>query len=357
LKESDVVFVCVGTPSNPDGSINASHVEKTVKDLGACIKNKKEFCVIVIKSTVIPGETTDVLVPLLEKYSDKTAGKGFGVCVNPEFLREGSAIYDFVNPDRIIIGEYDKKSGDILENLYKNFGSAIMRTDLKTAEMIKYGSNAFLAAKVTLINEIGNICKKLNIDVYDVAKGIGYDRRIGNTFLSAGIGFGGSCFSKDIKALQHKAKTLGYHANVLESILKLNEYQRIKIIDILKNKIPKLEGKVVSVLGLAFKANTDDIRDSPAVEIVSELKKYKCKIVAYDPKASENFRKICPDIIYAKSSKDALRNADACLILTEWDEFKNLSDKDFSDMKNKIIIEGRHVLNKDKVKDFEGICW
>ncbi len=357
VNNSSITFICVGTPSRNDNHVDTSYVENVSKQIGSIIKDKKGFHVIVIKSSVIPGTTEEIIVPIMEKFSHKKSGKDFGVCSNPEFLREGSAINDFLYPDRIVIGVSDEKTKSVVKALYRDFNAYVMITSVKTAEMVKYASNAFLAAKISLINEIGNICKKLGIDTYDVARGVGYDKRIGDMFLSAGVGFGGSCLSKDINALYSKAKQLGYEAGILDSILKLNKYQRVTIVDILRNKIPNLDGKTIAVLGLAFKANTDDIRDSPAIDVVSELKKNKCKIVAYDPKASKNFKKIYSYIKYAKSCSDALDGADACLILTEWDEFKNLTDKDFSVMRNSIIIEGRKVLNKDKVKNFEGVCW
>ncbi|MBI3190342.1 UDP-glucose/GDP-mannose dehydrogenase family protein [archaeon] len=357
VRDSSITFVCVGTPSMEDGSIDTKYLENASREIGTSIKEKNDFHIVVIKSTVAPGVIEEKLIPLIEKSSGKKSGDGFGVCVNPEFLSEGTALTDFINPDRIVIGENDKKSGDILESLYKDFSAPIVRTDMKTAEMIKYASNTFLAAKVTMINEIGNICKKLGIDVYDVAKGIGYDKRIGNRFLNAGIGFGGSCFSKDVQALCRSAKQMGYDARILDCILDLNKNQRMRIIELLKLKLPGLHGKHVAVLGLAFKANTDDIRDSPAIDIVSELIKEGCKVSAYDPKAAKNFEKLFPGIKYAKNMKEAVENADACLILTDWSEFMSITDEDFSAMNNKIIIEGRRVLDKSRVKNFEGVCW
>ena len=354
---SAMIFLCVGTPSMKDGSIDITYVKKASEDIGANMAITKDYSVVVVKSTVIPGSTEDVIIPIIEKKSGKKCGKDFGVCMNPEFLREGTAIGDFLKPDRVVIGEYDKKSGDALEKLYKNFGAPVMRTKIKTAEMIKYASNSFLATKISTMNEIGNICKRLGIDAYEVAKGIGYDKRIGNNFLDAGIGFGGSCFSKDLHALRNKANEVGYTAGILDSVIKLNDNQRMEILKILKNRITPLKGKKIAVLGLAFKPGTDDIRDSPAIDIVSALKKEGCTISAYDPKAAKNFKMVHPDIAYTNNSADAIKNADACLILTEWDEFRKLSDKEFSSMKGKVIIEGRRTLESGRVKNFEGVCW
>ena len=264
---TDITFICVGTPPREDGSIDLKNIKESAEQIGSSLKAKKNYHLIVIKSTVVPG-TTWQIKKIIEKFSGK---KNFGICMNPEFLREGKAIYDFLHPDRIIIGEYDKKSGNILYEIYKDFSCPILRVDLKTAEMIKYASNAFLATKISFINEIGNICKKLGIDVYKVAEGVGLDSRISPKFLKAGCGFGGSCFPKDVKALAAKAKELGYTPILLESILEINKNQPLRMIELLRNKIGKLENKKIGILGLAFKPGTDDIRESPAIEIIKRL--------------------------------------------------------------------------------------
>lgn len=204
---SELIFICVGTPSNDDGSILLDPIEEAAKQISEVIKRKKSYCVVVVKSTLVPGTTEELVIPILET-SGKRAGKDFGVCVCPEFLREGKAVYDFMNPLRLIVGEYNQRSGDIFLNLYRSFNAPILRTDLKTAEMIKVSSNSFLAAKISFINEIGNICKQLGIDVYEVAKGMGFDDRIGSKFLNAGIGFGGSCLPKDLRALCAKSRQI-----------------------------------------------------------------------------------------------------------------------------------------------------
>lgn len=354
VKDIDFIFIAVGTPSKDNGSIDLNYIEKashTVSD----ILSDKEYCVIVVKSTVLPETTDKVIIPILERYGKK-AGKDFGVCVNPEFLREGRAIEDFLNPDRIIIGEFDKKSGDVLENLYNDFDSVIKRTTLRTAELIKYASNAFLATKISFINEIGNMCKDLGIDIYDVAEGMGLDKRISPHFLQAGIGFGGSCFRKDLEALRFKTKETGHKSKILDAVLDTNKEQPIQIISLLKNRCGNLKGKTIALLGLAFKEDTDDVRDAPSIKIISELLNENCIINCYDPKASENMKKIFPKINYFDSSATALKNSDACLILTEWNEFKKMKNEDFNVMKNKVIIEGRKVLNKD-IDGFEGVCW
>ncbi len=353
VKESEISFICVPTPSLPDGKIDLGFLKQASKDLGKVLR-EKDYHVVVVKSTVVPGTTENLVVPVLEKESGKKAGKGFGVCMNPEFLREGSALKDFLNPDRVVIGEYDKRSGDFLEKLYKNFKTKILRTSIKSAELIKYASNSFLAMKISFANEIGNFCKKLGIDVYEVMKGVGMDFRISPKFLNAGIGFGGSCFPKDVKALVYRIKEEGLKPVLLESVLKLNEEQPMKIIEILKKRVRNLKGKNICVLGVAFKPDTDDIREAPSIKIVKKLLKEKANVRVYDPKAMENFRRIFPRIEYSDSARKALNGADACLILTEWNEFKNLNKKDFSSMRRKIIIEGRKILN---IKEKEGVCW
>jgi UDPglucose 6-dehydrogenase len=355
VTNSDVTFLCVPTPSQKDGSLDVSYIEKASASLGKALKGKG-YHLVVVKSTVLPETTENVVLPALEKYSGKKCGRDFGLCMNPEFLREGSALTDFLKPHRVIIGEFDKKSGDALERLYKDFDCPVLRTGIKTAEMIKYVSNAFLATKISFSNEIGNVCKRIGVDVYEVMRGVGMDRRISPDFLDAGIGFGGSCFPKDVDAIISKAKTLGESPIIMESVIKLNRDQPLRMIELLKKRID-IKNKRICVLGLAFKPGTDDIREAPSVAIVDRLLKEGAVINAYDPKAMEKFRVKYPQIVYFNSAKEALKNADACLILTEWDEFRNLGENDFNLMNKKVVIEGRRILDRKKFQGFEGICW
>lgn len=355
IGDQDFVFISVGTPQNQDGSINLKYIENAAEDIGRFLQNSA-YCVVVVKSTVLPETTDKVIIPILEKTSGKKVSEDFGICVNPEFFREGKALEDFFRPDRIIIGHHDKKSYSKLAELYSDFKAPIISNNTKTAELMKYTSNAFLATKISFINEVGNMCKKLGIDVYEVAEGMGLDKRIGQHFLQAGIGFGGSCFRKDVEALKTKARELGESMNILDSTLKVNEKQPSRIVSLLKEKID-IRNKTIAVLGLAFKEDTDDIRDAPSLQIIEELLMHNCILKCYDPKAMSNVEKIFPQINYSQSLSDALKDADACLVLTGWDEFKKLSDKDFEFMRNKIIIEGRKVLDKNKASDFEGVCW
>jgi UDPglucose 6-dehydrogenase len=355
VQSSDIIFIAVGTPSKKDGSIDLSQIEEVSKQIGECLADEREYKVIAVKSTVLPETTEKTVIPLIERYSGKRAGKHFGVCMNPEFLREGAALDDFLNPDRIVIGGLDKKSGDELELLYRKIRAPKLRTSLRTAEMIKYASNAFLATKISFINEIGNMCKLLGIDVYDVAEGMGLDKRIGKYFLSAGCGFGGSCFGKDVSALISKSRQLGHEPKIMKAVIDTNTNQPLILHKMLKSRLGKLEGKKIAVLGLAFKPGTDDIRDSPSIKLIEALLKDKSVVQAYDPRANMNMEKIFPEIKYFNNYKDAIKNADACVIVTDWDEFKNITKKDIKQMKNSIIIEGRKILDSAIKKD--GICW
>lgn len=352
LESSELTFICVGTPSKGDGSIDLKYAESASKEIGKALKNNDNFHVVVVKSTVVPGTTEDKIKPIIEKESGKKAFEDFGLAMNPEFLREGNAVYDFFNPDRIVIGVKDERTKSVLEELYKPFDCPKLITEIKTAEMIKYASNAFLATKISFANEIGNICKKLGIDVYKVFEGVGLDHRINPSFFRAGIGFGGSCFPKDVKALIRKAEELGEDPKILKAVIEVNEKQPLKMIELLKKHIPNLEGKKIGVLGLAFKPDTDDVRESRAIPIVKALLEEGAEIIAYDPKAIENFRKFFPQVEYANSAEDVITKSDAVLIVTEWKEFEEL------DYSGKIVIDGRRVEKAMKeAKIYKGVCW
>jgi UDPglucose 6-dehydrogenase len=355
VKNSDVSFICVGTPSDSEGNIDLSIVKAASVSIGKSLRKKNDYHVVVVKSTVVPETTEKVVLPVIEKYSGKHPGN-FGIAMNPEFLREGKAVYDFLHPDKIVVGSMDKKSGDIVASLYKGIKCEVTRTNLRTAEMIKYANNAFLAARISFANEIGNICKQLGIDTYEVMKAVGKDFRIGQHFLNSGAGFGGSCFPKDVKALIGKAKEIGYETLLLKSVIEINERQPLRMVQLLKNKLGNLKGKKIAVLGLAFKNDTDDIRESRSIPVIKELLDNGVKVSAYDPMANENMKKLFSSIEYCSSAADALRGADACMILTEWDEFKSL-DEEFDVMKNRLIIDGRHMLAPRKGIEYAGICW
>ena len=355
IRKTDISFICVGTPSAEDGGIDLSIVRAATASIGAVLAKKEGYHVVVVKSTVVPETTEKFVLPVLEETSGKVAGKDFGVAMNPEFLREGKAVYDFMHPDKIVVGAIDQKSGDLVSELYRTFKCEVTRTNPSTAEMIKYANNSLLATKISFANEIGNICKKLKIDTYDVMTAVGKDSRISPRFLNSGAGFGGSCFPKDVKALIGKAKEIGYSPALLESVIGVNEKQPILMTEILQRKTGNLAGKKIAVLGLAFKNETDDIRESRAIPVIAELLRLGAKVSAYDPMATENMKWIFPTIEYSGKAKDALEDADACLVMTEWEEFKQL-DSEFEAMKEKIVIDGRRVIEAKNV-DYEGLCW
>lgn len=347
VSASETVMLCLGTPSDENGTIVLDYMIEATKRIAEVLRARSDYSVVTVKSTVPPGTTEEVVIPILET-SGKKAGKGFGVCMCPEFLREGKAIYDFMHPARVVIGEYDSQSGDVLERLYQDFKVPIMRTDLKTAEMIKLASNAFLATKISFINEIGNLCKQLGIDVYEVAKGMALDDRIGSQFLNAGVGFGGSCLPKDLIMLIAKAKETGYKPTILEGISKFNDAQALRMVELLKRHLT-LRDATIGLLGLAFKPGTDDVRDSRAIKIVEALLDEGARVRAYDPLAADNFRRLFPQIEYA--SKEAVLNSDAVFIVTEWAEFNRL------DYRGKIVIDGRRIDKAREARIYEGIGW
>jgi UDPglucose 6-dehydrogenase len=356
IVDTDITFLCVGTYSLSCGGTDFTQIAQAAGDIGTALANKDGYHVVAVKSTVAPGTTEQVIIPALEKTSGKKAGKDIGIAVNPEFLEEGKAVECFLNPDRIVIGEYDGKSGDVVEILYRDFSAPIIRTSLATAEMIKYASNAFLAAKISFANEIGNICKKMGIDFYDVANAMGYDPRIGRKFLNAGAGFGGSCLPKDTEALIKTARKAGYEANMLRSILDLNMEQPLSMVTMAEGVIGDLKGKTVAVLGLAFKPHTDDVRDAPSLRVIASLLDKGASVRAYDPMAMDNARLVMStSIMYCGSAAQAIENTDCVMILTEWDEFKRESLYN-----GKVVIDGRRVLDPRRAKDFcdyHGICW
>lgn len=275
----------------------------------------------------------------------------FGLGSNPEFLREGNAVLDFCKPDRIVLGARDARTLQALRGLYASFSCPKIETSIRTAEMIKYASNAFLATKISFANEIGNLAKRLGIDSEEVFAGVGLDSRIGPAFFRTGIGFGGSCFPKDVRALIAGAGGCGEHLQIIHAALQVNENQPLKLVRLLKSRIPDLKGRRIGVLGLAFKPNTDDVRESRAIPIIRELLDAGAKVIAYDPLAMENFAALFPEIEYASSAQAALA-ADAVLITTEWEEFEHL------DYSGKTVIDGRRISAASRTAEvYEGVCW
>lgn len=360
--DSEATFITVGTPTIK-GKIDLNAVESASEMVGKGLAGKHSYHLVVVKSTVIPGTTENVVIPLIEESSGKHEGAEFGVCVNPEFLREGGAIQDFRTPDRIIIGSNSERAGNALERIYRAFNSTLMRTDIRTAEMIKYANNAFLATKISLINEIANICKEFAVDVNKVAEGIDLDFRIGSFPFRAGLSFGGSCFPKDIQALISASNSLGYTPILLTSVLELNRKQSLKLIELAKETLGRLDGKNVTLLGLSFKPNTDDIREAPSLTIIPALIEEKANVTVYDPEAISNAKKIFgKKVKYAPNTLEALKGSDCLMIVTEWDEFKNLPLEEIKGvMRTPFIVDGRRILNPEAVKGagfrYKGIGW
>jgi UDPglucose 6-dehydrogenase len=345
VHKANLTFITVGTPSDSQGAVNLSFIKETAQEIGKNLDNKGH--IIIVKSTVVPGTTDSIVLPLLEKHSKLKAGVDFGVCMNPEFLKEGTAVDDFMHPDRTVIGCLDPVSGDILEEFFKPFGGPIFRTNARTAEMIKYANNAFLATKVSFINEIANICRLIeDVDVADVAKGIGMDYRINPHFLSAGCGFGGSCFPKDVKGLISFAKEHQYSPILLEATLQLNEFQAQVMIDMALSVLGSLENKKIAILGLAFKPDTSDMREAASIRIINRLLSQRnIQISVYDPAAMTEAKKIFGSkVTYCPSIEDCLKIADICFVITEWAQFKTLLPSLFKKlMKTPIIIDGRKI--------------
>lgn len=357
VMDTDMTLICVGTPSNSDGSIDLSFLRDASRRIGDVLARKKGYHLVVTRSTVLPGTTMRVVIPLLEKHSGRKVGRNLGIGYNPEFLQEGKAVKAFFNPDRIIVGEVQKRAGDNLTEIFRKTAAPVFRTDVTTAETIKYASNAFLATKISFINEIGNVCQKVGVDVYDVVRGLSFDYRIGDKFLSAGIGFGGSCLPKDLRALVHASSaTLGYDPRLLRAVLDVNEAQVLKIVEMAEEKLGNLKGKRLSILGLAFKPDTDDVREAPAIKIIPVLLKKGAIVKTYDPEATANARKVLPNgVKYCRSTAEAITGSDCVLILTEWNEFR-----DESLYKGKTVIDGRRALDPRKARavcDYQGICW
>lgn len=355
LKDSDIIFITVGTPSKPDGSLNTEQIESASISIGKALANIKGYHLVVMRSTAIPGTARKIITSSIETNSGKNHNTDFGICVNPEFLREGTAVKDMLEPERMIIGEGDEKAGNLLEEFYNRLYAEnpphVLRTSLENAEMIKYANNALLATKVSFINSIANLCEKIpEGDVEVVAKAIGLDPRISPLFLKSGLGWGGSCFPKDLRAILSFAREVNVDLPIVEATIKVNELQYMLTIERLRELLNGLKGRCVSILGLAFKPNTDDVRDAVSLRIIHKLLQEGAHVRAYDPVATENSKKILGErIFYANSAKECIEGADCCIIVTEWDEFKRLKPEDFMNrMSRPILIDGRRIYDPDQ---------
>lgn len=348
---AEIIIIAVGTPQRNDGGADLSYLEQAAKDIAAHIKQRT---IVVIKSTVPVGTNEHIKKMIVEQCSK---GVTIEMVSNPEFLRQGSAMLDTMQADRIVIGSENIKSAEKISEMYSPLNVPILLTSIRSAEMIKYAANAFLATKISFINEIANLCEAVGADVEDVAKGMGKDKRIGNSFLQAGIGYGGSCFPKDVKALLYTSLQNGLNFSLLKETIAINEYQQELLVTKALYCLGNLNGKRITMLGLAFKPETDDMREAPAIKIAHSLTNLGAEVVAYDPVATDNAKKILGDTInYASSISEAILDADALFIVTEWREFKELDIKSIvNKMKQPIIFDGRNCLEEDKIRSCESI--
>ncbi len=349
VENAKVIFLALPTPPGEDGSADLSYILGVADDLGKIIK---EYKVIIDKSTVPVGTAEKVKTAVAKNTSIE-----FDVVSNPEFLREGFAVDDFMKPDRVVIGTQSERARKVMDELYKPFvrqGNPVIYMDERSAELTKYAANSFLATKITFMNEIANLCEKLGADVDAVRIGIGSDERIGKRFLFPGIGYGGSCFPKDVQALAKSASEVGYEFKILDSVMDINEKQKTIIVPKIKEHYKgELKGKKIALWGLAFKPDTDDIREAPALYIIEELLKLGVSISAYDPEAMDNVKNLIGDkITYAADEYDALKGADALLIATEWSLFRTPDfDKVSELLKSKTIFDGRNLYGIDQMKE------
>jgi UDPglucose 6-dehydrogenase len=355
---TDATFVTVGTPSSVNGSIDLSQVKLSVRSLGEALAIKDNYHLIVIKSTVIPGTTERIVREVLEKESGKIVGKNFGLVYNPEFLREGNAVADIRKPHAIIIGSLNSKDSESLEIFYKNFyrpdAPKIIKTNITTAEMVKYANNAFLATKISFINTIANICQRVKgTDVGIVAHAIGLDPRIGSLFLQAGAGYGGSCLPKDLKAFINFSKELDSDTSLLEKVQDVNEKQIFKVILLVEKMIGDITGKTIAVLGLAFKKDSDDVREAASIRLIRQLLAKGALVKVHDPRALDNTKKLLRNLIsYCSSAVECISGSDCCVFMTEWDEYKEIDpDTIIRYMKKPCVVDARRMFEPAKYVD------
>ncbi len=348
-KDADFIFIGVGTPERKDGSANLDYVFTVAKQIAESIEKD---CIVVVKSTVPIGTNDEV-----EKFikDNLKHDVNINVASNPEFLAQGTAVRDTLQAARIVIGTENKETEEKMLDLYSNFNLPIVSTNRRSAEMIKYASNDFLALKVSYMNDIANLCEVVGANIEDVAKGMSFDTRIGNKFLKAGCGYGGSCFPKDTKALHYLAQQGGYELKTVKAAIEVNKSQKLILLKKARNKFKSFKDINVAVLGLTFKPGTDDLREAPSLDNIQILLEEGAKIKAFDPKGVENYKKIYPtEIEYTNTPQEALKNADVCFIFTEWSEIKNLKPQEYKNlMKTPVVYDGRNIYNLDAVKNIE----
>ncbi|MBN1259709.1 MAG: UDP-glucose/GDP-mannose dehydrogenase family protein [Anaerolineae bacterium] len=347
LKDAEFVFIAVGTPSDVDGQADLRYVRMAAESIADIMDHP----MIIVNKSTVPVGTGDWVADIIRRR--RTDAPEFSVVSCPEFLREGSAISDFMNPDRTVLGSTSREAAEKVAQLHLPLRSTIMITDLRTAEMIKYASNAFLATKISFINEMANICEALGADVKEVSYGMGLDRRIGHYFLDAGLGWGGSCFPKDVKALTYMAETEGRHPHLLHAVMDINADQRKSPVRKVRELLGgNLKGKVIGLLGLAFKPNTDDMRDAPSIDVVHYLTQAGAQVRAYDPVAMENARRNLPKVEMMDNVYAMAEGADALILVTEWNEFKHIDLRRITSlMKTPVLVDGRNVYDPEEVRD------
>jgi UDPglucose 6-dehydrogenase len=346
LKGAEFAFIAVGTPSGVEGEADLQYIRAAAESIATTTDSP----LVVVNKSTVPVGTGDWVADVIRK---KRAGKplDFKVVSNPEFLREGSAINDFMNPDRVVLGSLEREAADQVARLYAPLRCPVLITDLRTAEMIKYASNAFLATRISFINEIANMCEEMGADVREVAQGMGMDKRIGHAFLDAGLGWGGSCFPKDVKALEHMAVLNGTHPQLLQAVMEINRNQRRRAVLKLRKALGGLNDKVIGILGLSFKPNTDDVRDAPALEVIRLLENEGAQVKVYDPQAMEVAAPYIKKAVFCEDPYCALKDADALVLATEWNEFKQLDfDRILSLMRNPVILDGRNLWDGDALR-------
>lgn len=362
INTSDISFIAVGTPTKTDHSQDHSYLASVLQSIGEALKEKDSRHLVVIKSTILPGTSENLVIPILEHSSGKKHGEGFSVLINPEFSREGEALHDLQTPDKIVIGAHDFSTmndfEEILKMVYVKNNVPLIKTNYVNAEMIKYAQNAFLATKISFINTIANMCEKIpSADVEIISKALGLDHRISSHFLRAGLGYGGSCLPKDIEVLSNLGRKIGYEPTLLDVVALVNEHQPQRVVTTAEEHLGSLLDQVVSLLGLAFKPGTDDIREAPSLRVIESLLEKGAKVRVYDPKALSKVENIFGNLIeYYKSTEDCLDGSDCCILVTEWDEFRSLKPDIFLKMKTPFVIDGRRGISHiSKVVEYHAV--
>ena len=369
--KTDISIIAVGTPF--DGKkIDLQYIKEASAAVGRSIEKKNTYHLIIVKSTVTPGTTDDIVIPIIKEFSNKEVGKDFDVGMNPEFLREGSAVKDFMSPDRIVLGSNNDKSNKLMREIYKSFSEVdFINTNNKTAEMIKYANNSFLATLISFSNEIGNLCaSQSDIDAVDVMRGVHMDQRINpilensnrvitgiTSYLQSGCGFGGSCFPKDLSAVISFGKSNNNEMKLLSAVMDINKDQPMKIFDLINNHFSDLNNKNITILGLSFKPDTDDMRESPSIPIIRKFLELKANVTAFDPAAEKEAKKIfkTSEINYSKSLSESINEADIIVLLTSWPEFNELHKLINSKKGTPLVVDGRRALDKNNFKKYVGI--